>query len=215
MSRRAPALLFAALLWAGPAAAQLPGFLGSVDLSLARQHFQSSFPGGSESLSGALMSGRIGVAFRPVSVDVSYAQGRLASGDGTSAARSVVEASALVSRRVTPWLLLKAGPHLRAYAAPGSTERWVMWELHAHADEPVITGVLAAYVEGWIAPISSANVDPGGSGARGVEVGLTMRFPDSPLWARLGYVVDRSSLKSNARTESLQSVVVSIGLGGR
>jgi hypothetical protein len=215
MSRRAPGLVLAALLWAGPAAAQLPGFLGSVDLSLARQHFQSSFSGGAESLNGALMSGRIGIAFRPVSVDVSYAQGRLASGDGTSPARSVVEAIAMVSRRVTPWLLLKAGPHMRAYSAPGSTERWVMWELHAHADEPVITGVLAAYLEGWIAPIASANVDPGGSSARGAEVGVTLRHPDSPLWARLAFVVDQASLKSNARTESLQSVVVSVGLGGR
>ncbi|HXY19076.1 MAG TPA: hypothetical protein VEH83_03695 [Gemmatimonadales bacterium] len=215
MSRRALGLLLAALLRAGPAAAQLPQFLGSVDLGIARQHFQSAYPGGAESLAGALMYGQVGISVNPVAVDVSYAQGRLASSTASAAARSVVEASVMVSGRVTPWLLLKAGPHLRAYSAPGSTERWAMWELHAHADEPVITGVLAAYLEGWVAFTSSANVDPGASGARGGEAGVTMRIPGSLFWARLGYAVDRSSLKGGARTEALQSVLVSIGLGGR
>ena len=215
MSRRVVGLLLASLLRAGPLAAQLPRLLGNLDLSLARQHFQSSFPGGSESLSGALMTGQLGLALRPLTVTVSYGQGRLASGDGSSAARSVVEASVMLSRRVTPWLLLKAGPRVRAYSAPGSTERWVMWEGHAHVDESVITGVLAAYLEGWLAVASSANVDPGGSGARGAEVGVTMQIPGSALWARLGYAVDQASLKNSARTEALQSVVVAVGLGGR
>ena len=215
MSRRTVGLLLACLLRAGPLAAQLPQLLGSVDLSLARQHFRSSFSGGSELLSGTQMTGQVGLALRPFTVNVSYAQGRLASSDGSSAARSVVEASVMLSRRVTPWLLLKAGPRVRAYAATGSTERGVMWEGHAHVDESVITGVLAAYVEGWLAVASSANVDPGGSGARGAEVGLTMQIPGSALWARLGYAVDQASLKNSARTEALQSIVVTIGLGGR
>ncbi len=215
MSAKALALLVAGLVQAGPLAAQLPGILGSANLGLARQHFESSYPGGAESLSGALIIGQAGVALRPFSVDVAYGQGRLASSDGSSAARSVVEASVYVSRRVTPWLLLKAGPHIRAYSAPGSTERWVMWEAHARGDEPVITGLLSAYLEGWYAVVSTANVDPGGSGARGAEVGVMLRKPDSPVWAKLGYAVDQSSLKSNARTESMQSILVTVGIGGR
>ncbi|HTT67479.1 MAG TPA: hypothetical protein VMF70_05570 [Gemmatimonadales bacterium] len=215
MNGRVLGLLLAGLLRAAPLAAQLPQFLGSVDLGLARQHFASSYPGGAESLTGALMYGQVGIALRPLAVDVSYAQGRLASSSASAAARSVAEASILVSGRVTPWLLLKAGPHLRAYSAPGSTERWVTWEAHAHADEEVIAGVLAASLEGWVAVIANANVDPGGSGARGAEAGVTMRIPGSALWARLAYAVDQASLKSGARTEALQSVLVSVGVGGR
>jgi len=215
VSRRVLPLLVAAALRAGPLAAQLPAFVGSAELGLSRQHFAANFQGGSESLSGALMYGQAGVALRPVSIAVTYAQGRLASSSASATARSVVEASVMISRRVTPWLLLKAGPHVRSYSATGSTERWVMWELHAHGDEPMITGVLWAYLEGWAAVSASSNVDPGGSGARGAEAGVTLQIPGSPLRLRLAYAVDQASLKNDVRSEALQAIQVSLGLGGR
>lgn len=195
-------------------AAQVPRYLG-VDLSLSRPRFQSTSPAGGERLSGFAVSERLRIVLRPVSLDIAYAQGRLTADTGNAAARDIVEGSLFVAYRPVPWLALKTGPHLRAYAAPGGTERWALWEGRAHVDAPIEGGEWVAYGEGWMALASSVNVSPGSAGARGAEAGLTLKLPQSPLWARLAYVVDQARLKNNARTESVQSVVLAIGFGGR
>ena len=197
-----------------PLAAQVPRFLG-LDLQVSRPRFQSTSPGGGEMLSGLVAGGRVRVVLRPVSLDLSYSQGRLTADTGSAAARDIVEGSLFLSARPVPWLALKAGPHLRAFAAPGGTERWVLWEGRAHVEAPIVPGEWMAYVEGWVAVASSVNVDPGAAGARGAEAGLTIKLPHSPLWGRLAYVVDQAQLKNGARTESVQSVVLAIEFGGR
>lgn len=203
-----------------PIAAQVPRYLGG-DLGISWPQFQSASPGGGAKLSGLVAGGRLRVDLRPVSFELSYSQGRLAADTGGAPARDIVEGSLFLTARPLPWLALKAGPHLRAYAAPGGTERWVLWEGRAHADAPIIEGQWLAYGEVWVAVASSVNVSSGASGARGAEAGLTLKLPQSPkllqspLWVRLAYVVDQARLKNNAGTESLQSVVLAIGLGGR
>jgi len=210
--RTLPLLL--AFLPAVPLAAQVPRYFG-VDLGIARPDFQSTSPVGGEKLSGLVFNERLRIVLRPVSLDLWYSQGRLTADTGHSAAREIVEGSVFVTARPVPWLALKAGPHLRAFAAPGGTERWVWWEGRAHADAPIREGEWLAYGEVWIAVASSVNVAPGAAGARGAEAGLTLKLPRSPLWARLAYLVDQTRLKNGAGTESLQSVAVAIGFGGR
>ena len=214
MNARILLALLAAMAPTGPLAAQLPRNLG-LDLQISRPRLQSTSPGGGEMLSGLVAGGRLRVVLRPVSLDLSYSQGRLTADTGGAAARDIVEGSLLVAARPVPWLALKAGPHLRAFAAPGGTERWVLWEGRAHADAPIVQGEWLAYVEAWVAVASSVNVDPGASGARGAEAGLTVKVPQSPLWGRLAFVVDQARLKNGARSETLQTVVLSIGLGER
>ena len=214
MRRAWPLLLLALAVPPGRLAAQLPRYVG-VDAGMSRLEFQSASPSGGEKLSGFAALGHWRVVLRPVSLDLSYAQGRLAADTGGAVARSFVEGAAFLSVRPAPWLALKAGPHLRAYAAPGGTERWVLWEGRAHADAPLLDGEWLAYGEVWLAVASSVNVVPGASGARGAEVGLTLKMPRSPLWGRLAYAVDQARLKNGARTESLQSVVLTAGFGGR
>ena len=213
MKAGALALLVAGVA-ARPAAGQVPRYLG-LDLGLSRPHFQSTSPLGGEQLSGAVVGGRLRIVLRPVSIDVAYSQGRLTADTGSAAARDVVEGSAFLTVRPVAWLAIKAGPHLRAYAAPGGTERWVLWEGRAHADAPILQGEWVAYGEVWVAVASSVNVSPGADGAHGAEAGLTLQLPRSPLWARLAYVVDQARFKNGARTESVQSVVLAIGFGGR
>jgi hypothetical protein len=199
---------------ARPGAAQIPRYLG-LDLGISRPRFQSASPLGGEQLSGLVAGGRLRIVLRPVSFDVAYSQGRLTADTGSAPARDIVEGSLFLTVRPVPWLALKAGPHLRAYAAPGGIERWVLWEGRAHADAPIFDGQWLAYGELWIAAASSVNVSPGADGARGAEAGLTLKLPRSPLWARLAYVVDQARLKNGARTESVQAVVLAVGLGGR
>ena len=214
MKRALPLLLLALAARPVPLAAQLPRYLG-LDVGLSRLQFQSSSPSGGEKLSGFAALGHWRIVLRPVSLDLSYAQGRLAADTGSAVARSFVEGAVFLTARPAPWLVLKAGPHVRAYAAPGGTERWILWEGRAHADAPLLDGEWLAYGELWVSVASSVNVVPGASGARGAEVGLTLKLPQSPVWGRLAYAVDQANLKTGARTESLQSVVLTAGFGGR
>jgi hypothetical protein len=210
-------LLLLAILPARPLAAQLPRiqqYLGG-ELGISRPRFQSASPGGGEKLSGLVVGGSVHVTLRPVSLELSYSQGRLTADTGNAAARDLVEGSLLLTGRPLNWLALKVGPHLRAYAAPGGTERWVLWEARARADAPILEGKWLVYGELWVAVASSVNVDPGSGGARGAEAGLTVRVPQTPLWARLAYVVDQSRFKNGTRTESVQSVVLALGLSAR
>ena len=216
MSPRALGPLLVALLAARPLAAQLHDRLG-VDVGLARPRFTATSPTGTEQLSGLFAHARVRVRLQPVSVDVSYAQGRVSADAGSAAARTFVDGSVFAVYRppTVSWLTLRAGPHLRAYSAPGGTERWVLWELHAHGEMPIVADELTTYAEGWIAPAASVNLDAGAAGAKGAEVGVMLHLPRSPLWARLSFVADQAKLKGGARTEALQTVVASVGFGGR
>jgi hypothetical protein len=208
----APFVLLA--LAARPAAAQLPRYLG-VDVGVSSASFQSTAPGGGEKLSGFAGVGHWRIVLRPVSIDVAYAQGRLSADTGSAVPRALVEGSVFATYRPVPWFALKTGPHVRAFAATGGTERWMLWEGRAHADAPLLDGEWQAYGELWVALASSVNVTPGAGGARGAEAGLTLKLPRSPVWARLAYAVDQMRLKNDARTESLQSVALTLGFGGR
>jgi len=208
----APVVLLA--LAARPAAAQLPRYLG-VDIGLSSASFQSASPEGGEKLGGFAGVGHWRIVLHPVSIDVAYTQGRLSADTGSAVPRALVDGSLFATYRPVPWLALKTGPHVRTYAATGGTERWMLWEGRAHADAPLLDGEWQAYGELWVALASSVNVTPGSGGARGAEAGLTLKLPQSPVWARLAYAVDQMRLKSDARTESLQSVALTLGFGGR
>lgn len=224
MRRSALALLLVSLPL-GTAAAQLPDATTTVavpaprflqwDAGFSWPQFQSASAGGVERLRGLVIGGRLRFTLLPVSVDLAYSQGRLTAYTQGTASRDIVEGSVLASARPLPWLALKVGPVLRAFPAPGGTERWVMWQGRAHADAPLLEGEWLAYGELWVALASSVNVNPGAGGARGAEAGLTVQLPQSPLWARLAYLVDQSSFKSGARTESLQTVVLTVGIVAR
>jgi hypothetical protein len=214
VTARVAALAVACTLAAVPLRAQVLRYL-SVDAGVSRLHFSSAVAGGGETLSGVAAVGRARFFVGPAWLEASYAEGRLAPDTGTATSRDLVDGSAFLAVRPAWWLALKAGPHLRAYVAPGATERWVMWEVHARADGPIIAGTLDAHVEGWVSLGSSVNADPGALGAQGGQAGLVLRLWQSPFWARLTYVVDQAKLKNNARTETVEAILFTIGLGGR
>jgi len=211
------ALALAAAGWLGappPAAAQVWSFAGA-DGALERVHFHATGPGVAEALSGYLAEGRGGVSLGPVSLLAAYGQGHLTPDSGGAAARDLVTGSVLLAARPTSWLRLAAGPSLCAYSVATTVERWVHWEVHARLTGPVIVGTLRAHAEGWVALASSVNAGAGAGGAAGGEAGLTVLVPRTPLWARFAYVVDQARLENDARTETLERVVLSVGLGAR
>src|SRR2546421_8618136 len=56
----------------------------------------------------------------------------------TTLFRSLIEGALLVGFRPVEWLTLSGGPHARAYAASGQTQRWLFWELRVRAAKPFI-----------------------------------------------------------------------------
>jgi hypothetical protein len=211
----ARAALLGLLCVVGPRAVRAQVLDGAVQMSRAR--FRGVVPGRREDLSGLAVGLRAFTSWRRLSLEASYAQGRLSASEGSGPSRSLVDGSVLIASHPLPWLAFKVGPELRAYSAPGGTERWVLWQYRARAETPVISPTLPlrAHVELWAALLSSVNVAPGAAGARGGEAGLVWRMPGSPLWFRISYTVDQAKLKDNARTEALEAVVVTVSLSGR
>ncbi len=214
VSGRRAALVLLCSVAARPLAAQVQRHL-QVDAALGRAQFQSTTSGGTQELTGFLVGGRARLIVGVASLEASYAQGRLSADTGSAPARDVVDGSVFLSVKPATWLSLQAGPEVRAYATPGGTERWVMWQGRLFVESPIIPGVLSAGAGGWTTLASAVNVDPGASGARGGEVRMTLRPPRLPLMVRLSYAVDQALMRNGAGTEVLETVVLSIGFGGR
>ena len=209
MSARVTALVLAGALVASPLAAQVARFAGA-DGSIYRVRFRSAVQGGGEALSGFATGAQARFVRGRGTMEVSYAQGRLTAETGSAAPRSLVDGSLAFAFRPKPWLVLKAGPHLRGYVAPSGTERWVFWEARARGESAIIPDVLKAHLEGWVALASSVNVDPGAGGAHGGEAGLTLRLPQLPFSVRFAYAVDRAKLANDARSETVEAVFLGI-----
>lgn len=214
MTARVAAVALLGLMAGRPAAAQVQNHL-SAEALLSTARFRGTTPGGEEALTGVLAGGRARFTVGSYALEVQYVQGHLSSDSGTTAARTYVDGSVFVAFRATPWLVLKAGPHFRAYVAPGGTERWALWECRARMEAPIVPGTLRAHVEGWASLVSGVNADPGAAGARGGEVGMVLHVAQSPLLVRLAYTVDQEAMRSSVRTEVLETVILSIGIGGR
>ena len=214
MRRAAAVLVLCSALAAGSLAAQVPRFL-SADAGVSRVRFRSVVPGGGEVMTGVEAGVHVRALLGAVSVEVAYGQGRLSADTGLATPRDLVNGSFFLALQPASWLALKVGPHARAYVATGGTERWMLWESRARADGAIIPGMLQVHAEGWLSLSSDVNVAPGAAGARGGEIGLTLRPPQSLVWARLGYAVDQAKLKGGARTETVEMVVLAVGVGGR
>lgn len=162
-------------------------------------------PGAGSPLRGIGFGGdaRIG---RRVSLELGYLQASLSPDSGTAGSRDWVDARAMASVRVLPWLSLKAGPHLVGFVTPAGTERWLRWEGRVRAEPNVVDEQLRAHVEVWAAASTDVNVGSGSAGARGGEAGLTLRLPRSPLAVRLAYAIDRGELGNSGGSVTVEGL---------
>jgi hypothetical protein len=163
--------------------------------------------------SGFVVEGRL--AAGPVGLELGYTQGTLESDQAGGPGRDVVEGRALLGVRPVSWLELAVGAHARAYLTPAGTVRWTFWRTRARAEGALLTPMLRTYLELWAAPLTSVNEPEGGGAASGGEGGLRARIPGSPVWVRLAYAIDRAALKGDARVETLDGVILALGVGGR
>jgi hypothetical protein len=145
-------------------------------------------------------------------LDVRYLNGKLNS-KNPDVDLDLVEAEVLLGLRPLPWIVLKAGPHARAFQTVQSTERWLFWEIRARAEAGLLAPRLGTYLEFWGALVGNVNFGPSFGSGRGAEAGLTYHFGTVPLWGRIGYRVDRGSVSGGAIFDSVQQVLIGFGYG--
>ena len=168
--------------------------------------------GRAESMSSPAFLGQGMLSAGRMLVELTYVQGRLAPGAGAIAGRDLVDGRVFVGVRPWDWLSIRSGAQARAFVLAGGTRRWVLGELCGRAESSLPGGVARGYVEIWVAPLGSSHTGERLDRARGGEAALTLHPPNRPLWAELGYRIDRVQW-GGTRRETLEGVSFTIGVG--
>jgi len=209
---RIPLVVLVALT-AGEVRAQALHPVGSASLVTAR--VRSQVPAGIDQFTGSAFLGQGALALGRVELSVSYLQGTLNPDGGTAAARDLVEGTVRLGVRALDWLTLETGPHARAYTLVGSTQRWLFWELRARAAREFVGSTVRGYAELWRAISADANVPEPFDHAQGGEVGMVLRLARAPVTGRIGYRIDHAVLGGGTRRETVDGVVIGVGLAWR
>jgi hypothetical protein len=178
----------------------------------AATRVETEEPAVTQLLTGFLLGGVASAALGRFSIDGRYAEGSVESSNG-SFAQDVVEAEVLIGAAPLPWLLVKAGPHVRSFTfADGTRRRWVFWEARLRAQARMLDRVLLGYLEGWKVVGGSVSGSDPFDAAQGAEGGLEFRFESLPVWTRIGYRVDRSRLQGIADPQTVEQIIFAVGV---
>jgi hypothetical protein len=168
-----------------------------------------------ERFSGSAFLGEGALALGRFQLGVSYLQGRLNPDGAVGAPRDLVEGTVMLGARALPWLTLETGPHARAYTLSAGTQRWLFWELRARAATAFVGSAVQGYAELWRAVAANANVPEPFDHAQGGEAGMVVRLARAPVEGRIGYRIDHAVLGGGTRTETVDGVVIGVGLSWR
>jgi len=189
-----------AVLVAGATPSSAQGLVPAAGLSIVSTRVR-----GTDQLTGTVLGGQGSVAL-----------GRIGPEGANGAGQDLVEGVALLGVRPASWLRLAVGPHARSYTLTGGTPlRWVFWELRARASSAFVGSAGRGYVELWRALSASVNVPEPFDHAQGGEAGMVVHLARAPLELRLGYRIDHAVLGGGSRLETVDAVVIGVGLSGR
>jgi hypothetical protein len=196
---------------AGTLAAQTIRPVASAAIVTAR--VRSEVPSGTEQFTGSAFRAAGALEFRRVHLAVSYLQGSV-DPDGGGPSRDLVEGTVLLGAQPFTWLTVEVGPHARAYGLPAGagTQRWLFWELRARAASAFVGSAVQGYTELWRAVAADANVPETFDHAQGGEAGMTVRLARAPLEGRIAYRIDHAVLGGGTRKETVDGVVIGVGL---
>lgn len=166
----------------------------------------------SQLLEGSVLGAKASLAFRRLQLEGRYTEGSLVpSGIIGADDEKYVDALVVARVRLTPYLWLGAGPHLRAFVTPAGTSRWSRMELHARTEGDLINGLARLRIDAWFAASASSNVQDGGTGAMGGEAGLLLRIPNTPTALQLMYTADRATF-ANGGSEFVEGIRIGLVL---
>jgi hypothetical protein len=113
--------------------------------------------------------------------------------------------------RVLPWVVIAAGPSVSTVGSPGGNRQIVRWRVEGLGSLPLIPDVMSAFasIGGSVAGTDVQQAMPmeGGGG----EVGLLLAPEGRPIWARIGYRLDREFLLPGT-SQTIETGYLSIGL---
>jgi hypothetical protein len=205
---RAPLVVAALLAVAAPGAAQVAP---AGAFTFERTRVRSELPGGTSELTGPVFGGQAALEFGRVGLDARYVQGSLTPAGG-GAGFDLIEGRVRLAVRPLDWLALSTGPHARSYGLVSGTQRWVFWEVGARAASAFIGQAARGYVEVWRAVSTSVNVPEPFDHAQGGEAGMLVHLAGNPFELRLAYRIDHAVLGGGTRRETVEGVVVAVGL---
>lgn len=208
-------IVLLALPVAAAAQASAPSVSGTLVLTrLDRQIVPLSGAPSSENFSGVALGLEGNVPVWMFEMGIRYLNGSLGSND-VDVNLDVTEAELQLGLRPLPWVVVKAGPHARAFRTAQSTERWLFWEVRARAEAGLLSPGLGTYLELWGALVGNVNFGRSFGSGRGAEAGLTYHLAARPIWGRIAYRVDRGSIGGGSIYDSVQQVLIGVGYGRR
>lgn len=184
-----------------------------------------------ETLTGFAVGGEGRIRLWKSELGFRYVRGSLKTSAG-STGDDIVETAVMVGSRPVHWLTVKAGPHMRSYASELGTVRWLLWEGRIRVEQRIMGAALRSYVEVWRtlsggvnttapfgggpapAPLPSDLSTPSGIG-RGLEGGMILEIPGAPVLLRVGYSVDRSNMRDGSVVNTVEALLVTLGVGRR
>jgi hypothetical protein len=159
----------------------------------------------SQRLAGPVLGAQASVAFWRLHLEGRYAEGALTPDGGGAATEDFVDARLLALVRIAPWLSVGVAPHLRAFIAESGTARWSRVEAVTRIESELVNGIAHLRIDTWYAVSAQSNVQDGGNGALGGEVGLLLRIPRAPASLHVSYIADHATF-ANGGTESFDGI---------
>lgn len=161
----------------------------------------------------ALPTGEAVLSLGPVVIEGHYGQGHLDPQSGSVVGRDLVEGSVYAGLRFAQRFMLSGGTRARSYVQPAGTRRHLAVIARGTFETPVASSIASARIDVWTALLGRTNIDERFDNARGGEAALTLHFPNSPLWARLGYRVEHTLFDGGGREETVEGLRFMVGLG--
>lgn len=190
-----------------------------------------------QSLTGLLGGIEGGVAIGRIVLRGGYLQGAISPSGPGDWRHDVVESFGSLGVRVVRGLEVAVGAQGRVYVTEPISERWVVWQLRARWEGPLLDTRARAWTELWGSAGGDVNtvdvfrgvsstpgylvrgdglpVDQAFKGARGGTAGLSYRVsPRAPVF-RLGYTITESRLAIGGYRDTMEGLVFSIGFDNR
>lgn len=196
-----------------------------------------TFESSSATLTGQLIGLEGGAAFGRLVLRGGYQQGAISPSGPGNWQHDVAESFASVGVLLFEAFELAAGVQGRVYVTKPVSERWLVWQLRARWEAPLLDTRARAWTEVWGSAGGNVNtvdvfrgvsqtpgylvrgdglaVDRSFKGSRGGSVGMSFRFaPRSPV-VRLGYTITESRLALGGYRDTMEGLTLSIGFERR
>jgi hypothetical protein len=164
-----------------------------------------------EALRGAVVGGEAQLQLGRVSFRAGYREGSVRP-YSDAAARDYADGHAFIMVTTVPGLIVSAGPHARAYITDVGTQRWLLWTIRLRGEGDLISPSIGGHFEVWTTVSARVNVTEAFDRATGGEVGMTVQFSGSPIWARLSYAIERARLGGGGRFETVEDMSLVLGV---